>query len=496
MPEYLKFRSKPSGRHEGKQHIIIVGAGIVGVCTAYYIVKHPKFDPEKFHITLIESKRVAGGASGKAGGLLALWAFPEQIVSLSFNLHQQLSNEYNGEKEWGYRRLTTVSLEGDISHLSNKKHNEHGDDEDEDEDENEDENSEGQYEFDDISFKRTTTHDSDSSSSITDRPPKKTSRNTRSSSTVQLGSLKSTLPPTLNWITSSLIESCSKLGGTDTTAQVHPYKFTNFILKKAVEESKGALEMILGKVNQITYSEESGSATGVEYQPTSVKEDKHQDEIINVEADQIVLTVGPWTSKILPDCPISGLRAHSITIAPFKDQPVSPYAIFTEFKTGPYSYISPEIYARQDEVYVCGEGDSTVAVPETTDDVEVVKSKCDELFRQVGKVSPNLRRGQILKRQACYLPVLDVPSSSGPLIGETNVSNLYLASGHSCWGINNAPGTGKIMSELLLEGDVKCADISSLDPSLYFDASVLFEDEVEEYDYEDEAAEEDEEDEY
>ena len=51
--------------------------------------------------------------------------------------------------------------------------------------------------------------------------------------------------------------------------------------------------MILGKVNQITYSEESGSATGVEYQPTSVKEDKHQDEIINVEADQIVLTVGP-----------------------------------------------------------------------------------------------------------------------------------------------------------------------------------------------------------
>ena len=126
----------------------------------------------------------------------------------------------------------------------------------------------------------------------------------------------------------------------------------------------------------------------------------------------------------------------------------------------------------------------------------MVKSKCDELFRQVGKVSPNLRRGQILKRQACYLPVLDVPSSSGPLIGETNVSNLYLASGHSCWGINNAPGTGKIMSELLLEGDVKCADISSLDPSLYFDASVLFEDEVEEYDYEDEAAEEDEEDEY
>lgn len=462
--DYLTFLSKPSGRHEGKHHIIIIGAGIIGVCTAYYIVKHPKFDPEKYHITIVESKRVAGGASGKAGGLLALWAFPEQIVSLSFNLHQELSNQYNGCEQWGYRRLTTVSLEGDISHLNDN------DTDAEDEDEGEDEQP---IEF---SFKQPVSHDSDSSSSSTpDKPPKKTARR---SSTATAGS-RNKLPENLNWINSSLIDSCSSLGGTDTTAQVHPYKFTNFILKEAVKDSKGALELILGKVSEITYSLETGSATGIKYQPTSVKSGE-ANKTISMEGDQIVLAVGPWTSRILPDCPISGLRAHSITIAPFKDQPVSPYAIFTEFKTGPYSYISPEIYARQDEVYVCGEGDSAVDVPETTDDVEVVKSKCDELFKQVGKVSPNLRKGKILKRQACYLPVLDVPSSSGPLIGETNVSNLFLASGHSCWGINNAPGTGKIMSELLLDGDVKSADISSLDPSLYFDASVLVGEEYDE----------------
>lgn len=213
---------------------------------------------------------------------------------------------------------------------------------------------------------------------------------------------------------------------------------------------------------------------------------------IDLEGDKIILSVGPWTSKILPDCPISGLRAHSITIAPFKDQSVSPYAIFTEFKTGPTSYISPEIYARKDEVYVCGEGDSAVDVPETSDDVQVVNSKCDELFNQVSKISPNLRNGKILKKQACYLPVLDVPSSSGPLIGETNVEHLFLCSGHSCWGINNAPATGKIMSELLLDGKVKLADISSLDPSLYFDASVLLseDDESEEEEEENETDDE------
>lgn len=451
MSEYLTFHNEPSGRHAGKKHIIIVGAGIIGICTAYYLVKHPKFDAKKYHITIVESKRVAGGASGKAGGLLALWAFPQQLVPLSFQLHQELSDLYDGESEWDYRRLTTVSLEGDISHM-------------------------------DDDTKRDGGHESDSSGTSSGsgpKPPKKTARVAKSLDTRKL-------PSDLNWVTEENITQCLSLGGKDTTAQVQPYRFTNFILKKAVEEADGAIELILGKVNKVLYLMETGAATGITYEPTSVKSTQTQTakKLITLTGDQIVLSVGPWTSKILPDCPISGLRAHSITIAPYKDQNVSPYAIFTEFKTGAYSYTSPEIYARKDEVFVCGEGDSAVDVPETTDDVEVVKSKCDELFKQVGKMSPLLRKGRILKRQACYLPVLDVPSSSGPLIGETNVENLFLCSGHSCWGINNAPGSGKVMSELLLEGKATSANISALDPSLYFDASLLVSDD--EGDYSDE----------
>lgn len=442
----LHFNNEPSGRHVGKTHIVIVGAGIIGVCTAYFLVQHPKYDPEKYHITMIESKRVAGGASGKAGGLLALWAFPQQIVPLSFRLHQELSDKYNGSEEWGYRRLTTVSLEGDISNVKTAEVVADGD-------------------SDSDSFSNPTTHsDSDSL-----KPPKKSSRSTRTP--------RNNLPADLNWITSSLISSCSSLGGTDTTAQVQPYQFTNFILRRAVEDARGSLELILGKVEEIQFSMDTGAASGVTYRPTSAKvEETFSNKVVELAADLITMCVGPWTSKVLPDCPISGLRAHSITISPFKDQPVSPYAIFTELKTGPSLYTSPEIYARKDEVYVCGEGDSAVDVPETTDDVEVVKSKCDELFVQVAKVSANLRKGTILKRQACYLPVLDIPSSSGPLIGPTNVKNLYLCSGHSCWGINNAPGSGKIMSEIILDGLAKSAKISSLDPSLYFDASAIADD--------------------
>lgn len=460
MSDYLQFRTKALGRHEGKKHIVIVGAGIIGVCTAYFLVKHPKFDPKKHHISLVESKRVAGGASGKAGGLLALWAFPLQLVPLSFELHQQLSNLYDGENEWDYRRLTTLSIEGDISNVPDEAPEGSSDDLDDAE---------------------------DSNPKTGEKPPKKTLQAPKQAKNRKL-------PSDLTWISEELVSGCHSLGGKDTTAQVHPYKFTNFLLRKAVEEADGALELILGKVNKVLYLMETGGVTGIQYEPTSVKAAQSNSELcpIRLMGDQVVLSVGPWTSKILPDCPISGLRAHSITVAPYKDQSVSPYAIFTEYKAGHGSYVSPEIYARKDEVYVCGEGDSAVDVPETTDDVEVVKSKCDDIFKQAGKMSPMLRKGRILKRQACYLPVLDVPSSSGPLIGETNVENLFLCSGHSCWGINNAPGSGKIMSELLLDGRASSANISSLDPSLYFDASVLVsDDEDEDEDEEEEEAEED-----
>lgn len=469
MADYLKFSLMPLLLHKGKKHIIIVGAGIIGVCTAYYIVHHPRFDPAKYHITIIELKRVAGGALGKAGGLLALWAFPQQIVPLLFNLHQELLDKYNGEAEWGYRRLTTVLLEGDLSHLQ---------DDDHDDAPEPDEAIFGGL-VQEETFKKH--HDLDLLLLLgLDKPPKKTLRVTRA-----LAAKSTTkLPQDLNWITLLLIDNCLLLGGTDTTAQVHPYKFTTFLLKKAVEDSQGSIDLIIGKVKQILFSMETGRATGVAYQPTLLK--LKDTLLVKLHGDQIVLLVGPWTLKILPDCPILGLRAHLITVAPFRDQPVLPYAIFTEFRTGAALYILPEIYARQDEVYVCGEGDLAVDVPETTDDVEVVKSKCDELFRQVGKILPNLRKGHVLKKQACYLPVLDVPLLLGPLIGETNVENLFLALGHLCWGINNAPGTGKIMAELLLEGECALADITGLDPLLYFDALVLVLDgEYDDYDDDD-----------
>lgn len=96
--------------------IVIVGAGIMGVSTAYYIQNHKKYANEK--IVIIESGSVACSASGKAGGFLARdWhsTETESLGKLSFDEHERLALEFGGAQNWGYRKLTTLSVEANAN---------------------------------------------------------------------------------------------------------------------------------------------------------------------------------------------------------------------------------------------------------------------------------------------------------------------------------------------------------------------------------------------
>lgn len=52
------------------RNIVIIGGGIIGVCTAYYLVRDPLL-PKGTTVTLVEGTEIAAGASGHAGGFLA-----------------------------------------------------------------------------------------------------------------------------------------------------------------------------------------------------------------------------------------------------------------------------------------------------------------------------------------------------------------------------------------------------------------------------------------
>jgi glycine/D-amino acid oxidase-like deaminating enzyme len=269
------------------------------------------------------------------------------------------------------------------------------------------------------------------------------------------------------------------MGGSKETAQVHPYYFTMAMIRMAEE---AGVKVIIGSVTDINYMEaspspappgtspsiSSSSSRGRQKVTSVTYVDRETQEEITIPASTTILAAGPWTSKLYPTAPITGLRAHSVTITPAA--PVSAYALFADISIpgpdGTHSNpVAPELYSRpNNEIYVCGEGDMDVEVPETTADVEVDEERCDDLIARVSSISDHIRLGRVTRKQACYLPILDVGGSGGPLIGETGTDGLLMASGHSCWGINNAPATGLLVSEIVFDGKPKSADIRQLDP--------------------------------
>jgi glycine/D-amino acid oxidase-like deaminating enzyme len=111
---------------------------------------------------------------------------------------------------------------------------------------------------------------------------------------------------------------------------------------------------------------------------------------------------------------------------------------------------------------VVGEGDTDAPLPRTSNLVVCDDDRCQDIIDYISSISTPFRTGDVLIKQACYLPHLS--SGGGPLIGETGTKGLWMASGHTCWGIQNSCATGKLMSEFIFEGEAKSARIETLDP--------------------------------
>ena len=69
---------------------------------------------------------------------------------------------------------------------------------------------------------------------------------------------------------------------------------------------------------------------------------------------------------------------------------------------------------------------------------------------------------KVLARQACYRPIT---RDGLPLIGRMlGVENAYVATGHSVWGILNAPATGEAIAELIADGAARTVDLTPFEP--------------------------------
>lgn len=254
--------------------------------------------------------------------------------------------------------------------------------------------------------------------------------------------------PSPNWLDGSCAIYAS-LGGTDSTAQIHPQRFTRALLDQAI--AQGAV-LRRGRVNGVAFFPGSRRVCGVQVDEETL------------EADAVVIAMGPWSilaAAWLPLPAVAGLKSHSITLRP--KTPVPAQALFVQFVSGAGLGESPEVVPRTDgEVYLCGISDD-LPLPEDPVDVVVNQDSCLRLKQLAGQLSSVLGEAELTRTQACYRPICQ---DAMPLMGKIpDIEGAFVATGHNCWGMLNAPGSGLAMAELVADGEAKSLDLAPLDPA-------------------------------
>jgi glycine/D-amino acid oxidase-like deaminating enzyme len=366
----------------GAKRIVICGGGAIGVAIAYFLSRRGA------QPIVIERHAVAGAASGKSGGFLALdWCRGtalDRLARRSFALHAELADELGNP--WFYRRLETYggyAVENDTS-----------------------------------------------------RGP---GRDT----------LRDTAPRP--WLSPG-VAITGRLGSPQTTALVEPRAFTTGLMRAA--EAQGAAlrhGTIVDLVRRPTGAT-TGAIGGVALESGEI-----------VEGDAVVIALGPWSmlaARWLPLPAVFGHKGHSLVFKTGETIPAE--ALFLEYQEVSGEILTPELFPRADgTTWVCA---VSSAVPLPIDPAHVVAddgahARLEAMCRTI---SPALAKATIVARQACFRPVTE---DGLPLIGGVpGVDGAYVATGHSVWGMLNAPATGEAMAELILDGQARRVDLAPFAP--------------------------------
>jgi glycine/D-amino acid oxidase-like deaminating enzyme len=245
----------------------------------------------------------------------------------------------------------------------------------------------------------------------------------------------------LGWLADG-ISVTQRLGSTETTAQVHPGAFTAALMRAA--QVRGA-SLRIGRVSGLVRRPGETRIAGVEVDGEAI------------EGDAVVIAMGPWSilaAAWLPLPAIFGLKGHSLVF----DARLPAEALFVEYRGE-----TPELFPRPDgTTYVCAIS-SESPLPSDPAAVTPDPGAIERLHRMCRELSPTLAAAEVLARQACYRPLT---RDGLPLIGRVpGVAGAYIATGHSVWGILNAPATGEAMAQLILDGRAEAVDLSPFDPA-------------------------------
>ncbi|KAK8200133.1 FAD dependent oxidoreductase [Phyllosticta capitalensis] len=406
---------------------VIVGAGIIGISTAYYLSQSESCDPKTIHI-IEPSLELFCSASGLAGGFLAEdWFAPSvaPLGALSFRLHRELADQFDGRKKWGFCVSTGTSLSHDPD---------------------------------------------DTEEAVLGSGEDWLSNGTSRAEAAGAHEFKEGEGPA--WLirkTGSSLEVISKGGS---TAQIDPKRLCEFLLEQC--RARGVQLHHPAHATAVT-TDSAAKLAGVRIKNADGSE--HE-----LPCARLVVTAGAWTPRVFSTLfpraqlriPISALGGHSLLLRSprwtEKDEGQGCHAVFATDTLG----FSPELFSRiGEELYIAGLNTTQVPLPELASDV-TISEKAVKQLEEVAATMCGLPEKPndltILRKGLCFRPVT---SSGRPIISRVPDAKLgvrtngggeggvFLAAGHGAWGITQSLGTGLVLSELL-RGQPTSANIKAL----------------------------------
>ncbi|KAL8672338.1 MAG: hypothetical protein Q9168_003191 [Polycauliona sp. 1 TL-2023] len=405
--------------------IVIIGAGIIGTSTAYYLSQ----SQTSSSIHLIESSpELFASASGYAAGFLAHdWFAPAStsLGRLSFDLHKTLAKEHHGYERWGYSRSTATSLAETIGGG-----------------EEEDWMGEG---------------------------------TSRAKAAKRIAENDNTRPVWLD----PRHGKPDIIDKGDGTAQVDPFKLCQFLLSEC--ESRGVKLHQPAKATSLA-RDPSGALSGVHVQDTNTSQE------YEIPCICLVLAAGAWTSQVFKrlfpssrlQIPVSSLAGHSLLLRSPHWPPPLPDAIPLDeksadsiktqppchavFTTDPVASYSPELFTRlpTGHIYIAGLN-GPYPLPSLPTERVIDPGAIATLKRTAEQL---LGKGEFtVEREAlCWRPVT---GRGVPIVGPAKnkrgegEQGVWIAAGHGPWGISMSLGTGYVVAEMV-EGKETSADLKGL----------------------------------
>ncbi|KAL2355325.1 FAD dependent oxidoreductase [Cryomyces antarcticus] len=407
---------------------VIIGAGIIGCSTAYYLSESPRTQAQSIHLVEASPKLFAS-ASGYAGGFLASdWFSPSvaPLGALSFKLHKELADKHDGRMKWGYSRSTGTSLNHESNVVGGNKERaedwlRHGSSRAE---------AAGEHEF-----------------SEGEGPA---------------------------WLTKRRGASIEVISEDETVAQVDPLRLSQFLLDQCT--ARGV--QLHHPARAISVSKD------IRDHLASVRLLSSDGTETDIPCTRLLIAAGAWTPRafgtLFPSAtltlPVSQLAGHSLVVrsprwsAAHEDKGC--HAVFATDSAG----FSPEIFSRiGGEIYVAGLNDSGIPLPDLPTDARIDAREVRRLKEVATRLLgiPGAEDDlEVVREGLCFRPVTPRGQPILSRIPDAQLGGRYttrgggeggvfVAAGHGPWGISHSLGTGKVMAEML-EGLPTSANVRGL----------------------------------